>query len=207
MRWLLPWFLLCAACSVSTAPQKPFPKDDDTIQRKERGPVRYDRANDSAEISRGVGAPGSVVVLWPRIVPRSEDPATVELADWIQARLERIAKSTSDSVDRRPSPERVCPKGQGCKGTSLGAVLTTKDKGCAIVALVGPSGTSPVRLVPLAGTFELKQKETPFREPPENAVTVTEFVPCAKLKADLEANAVLPGEGEVSAALSKASGK
>jgi hypothetical protein len=60
---------------------------------------------------------------------------------------------------------------------SLGAILAVKEQGCAVVALVGPSGTQPVTLVPLAGDAKLSATTSPFREPPENLVTVSEFVP------------------------------
>jgi len=199
-------FSSLVACSVSTAPQKPLPKDDAPEQRRERGAINYSKANDSPEISRGVGQPDGIVVLWPRILPRTEDPAILAIAEGIQARLELLSKQSSDSVDRRPNPERVCPR-EGCKGVSVGAVLAIKDKGCAVVASVGPGGPTAVRLVPLAGTVELRSQESPFREPPENAVTVTEFVPCAKLAADLDANAALPGEAKLREAIAKARGK
>ena len=146
------------------------------------------------------------MVLWPRISPRSEDPKVVELANRIQARLERAGKSGGDSADRRPSPERVCPR-EGCRGVSVGAVLAMKDKGCAVVATVGPAGAKPVTLVTLAGDVELKAKESPFRDPPENLLTVQEFVPCEKLLADLDGNASLPGEGKLGEAIAKARAK
>ncbi len=208
MRRLLPlalWgsVLVMAGCAVSTAPQKPLPKDEAPDLGRDRGAVVYSKANDSPEISRGVGDAGTVVVLWPRIYPRSEDPKVVELAGRIQARLER---ASGGAVDRRPSPERVCPR-EGCQGVSVGAVLAMKDKGCAVVATVGPAGQTPVALVALAGDVELKAKESPFRQPPENLLTVQEFVPCEKLVQDLDANASLPGEAKLGEAIAKARGK
>lgn len=210
MRRFLPFALwsclLATGCAVSTAPQKPLPKDDDPQLGRDRGAVHYSKANDAPEISRGVGDEGTVVVLWPRIFPKSEDPKVVELATRIQSRLERAGKSGGGEADKRPSPERVCPR-EGCRGVSVGAVLAMKDKGCAVVATVGPPGAKPVALVTLAGEVELKAKESPFRDPPENLLTVQEFVPCEKLIADLDSNASLPGEAKLGEAIAKARGK
>lgn len=192
--------LALAGCSVSTVRSKPIPEDE-TIERHDRGAVKYEHANDSPEISRGVGVAGGVVVLWPRVVPRSEDPAVLELAAKVQARLAALAGKAGKDVDRRPKPERVCPRGTGCTGKSLGAVLAMREGGCAVVAVVGPPGQEPVALVPLAGTVELKSKTVPFRDPPENAVTVSEFANCEKLAKDLDENASLAGDGAVTEAL------
>lgn len=181
----------------------PIP-DDDAPQRRaaQRNSVHYSGGgNDAPEISRSTGEAGGVVVLWPRILPKSEDPKVLELATRVQARLERIAGKASSNVDRRPSPERVCPKGEGCRAASLGAVLATKGGGCAVVALIGPPGVKPVQLVPLSGTVKLDAETSPFREPPENLVVVQEFVPCDKLLADLDSNVTLEGEENVAKAL------
>lgn len=202
MKRLLLLAVLCSTfgCSVSTVRRKPI-EEQETIERHERGAVSYEHANDSPEISRSVGEDGGLVVLWPRVLPRTEDAAIMELASKVQGRLAQLAGQASKSVDRRPKPERVCPKGSGCKGKSVGAVLAVKDGGCAVVALVGPPGTEAVKLIPLAGTVELKTKEVPFRDPPENALTVSEFVNCEKLSKDLDANVVLAGDSALSAAL------
>ncbi len=207
MRWLpLLSAALLLGCGVSTIPQRPLHHEEEVEEPGGRNKaVHYSHANDSAEISRSLGAPGGVVVLWPRIVPRSEDPATLAMAEQVQARLATMAKkSAGDAVDRRPSPERVCPKDGGCRGASVGAVIAVKDKGCALVAVVSGPGIAPARLVPWAGTVKLRSSESPFREPPENEITVEEFVPCDKLAADLSANAPPGDESPVEAAISAA---
>ncbi|NUP09613.1 MAG: hypothetical protein HOW73_26505 [Polyangiaceae bacterium] len=202
---LLSTLLFGASCTVSTTRRQPIPEENEPANRGgSRTAIRYDHANDSPEISRSSGNAGGVVVLWPRILPRTEDPKILDLANKVQARLERIAKKSTSDVDRRPSPERVCPKGEGCKATSLGAVIAVKDKGCAVVATVGPAGVQPVKLVPLAATVKLDKDTSPFREPPENLVVVQEFVPCDKLIADLDSNVTLEGEEAASKAVEAA---
>jgi hypothetical protein len=205
----LPGLVLLAACGVSTLPQRPLDHEEEAeTPGGSNKAIKYSHANDSTEISRSVGAPGGVVVLWPRIVPRSEDPATLAMAEQVESRLAALARKTAgDSVDKRPSPERVCPKDGGCRAASVGAVIAVKDKGCALVAVVSAPGIGPQKLVPWAGTVKLRSSEAPFREPPENEITVTEFVPCEKLVADLSSNAPpgdeTPLETAISAAVKK----
>lgn len=207
MRWLLIVSAVSfLGCGVSTLPQRPLHHEEEVDEPGGRNKaVHYSHANDSAEISRSLGAPGGVVVLWPRIVPRSEDPATLAMAEQVQSRLATMArKGAGELVDRRPSPERVCPKDGGCRAASVGAVIAVKDKGCALVAVVSAPGIAPARLVPWAGTVKLRSAEAPFREPPENEITVEEFVPCEKLVADLSANAPPGDEGPLEAAIAAA---
>lgn len=196
--------LLGSACNVSTTRRMPLPDDDEPVRRSEGKPIRYEHANDAPEISRSVGQKGGVVVLWPRIIPKSEDPAITDLALRVQSRLARIAEKSSSNIDRRPAPERVCPRGEGCQAVSVGAVLAVKDKGCAVIAVVGPPGTGNVSLVPLAGSVTLRSASVPFRDPPESEVTVQEFVPCEKLLSDLEQNVTLEGEERVGKAVQDA---
>lgn len=194
--------LLATACNVSTTRRKPIVEPESAPPPGgTRSSVQYAHANDAPEISRGVGDAGTVVVLWPRVLPKTDDPKAKDLAERVQIKLDQLAAKSGKKVDKRPAPERVCPKGEGCKGVSLGAVLAIKDKGCAVVALVGPPGVQPVTLVPLAGDVKLASTSAPFREPPENQVTVSEFVPCDKLLQDLETNVILDGEAAVSKAL------
>jgi hypothetical protein len=143
---------------------------------------------DAPEISRSVGKKGGVVVLWPR-VSGDADPA---LAGQVQAALAKVAGEVSETVDVRPSPERVCPKETGCKATALGAVLVVNGGGCAVVATVSPPGPSPATLVPWAAELTLKSATSAFRAPPEPQVTVTDFAPCGEL-----AEALAAGEGKV----------
>lgn len=136
----------------------------------------------SPEVSSSRGKTDGVVVLWPRIVPETEDPVIIDLARQMQTRLEEAAVATvpENRVDKRPSPERVCPR-SGCKATSLGILFGHQDGGCALLGIVGPPGTAPQRLVPLAGRFQMEDPYLPFRDPPEGDVIVAEFVPCAEL--------------------------
>lgn len=196
--------MVASGCNVSTTRRMPLPDDDEPVRRSEGKAIKYDHANDAPEISRSVGQKGGVVVLWPRIIPKSDDPAIADIALRVQNRLARIAEKSSSNVDRRPSPERVCPRGEGCQAVSVGAVLAVKDKGCAVVAVVGPPGTGNVSLVPLAGTVQLRSDSVQFRDPPESEVTVQEFVPCEKLLADLEQNVTLEGEERVGKAVQAA---
>ncbi|MFO0553145.1 MAG: hypothetical protein U0271_32455 [Polyangiaceae bacterium] len=197
--------VLGLSCTVSTAPRKPLPKDDEPAERSnDKTSVHHQTGNDAPEISRSAGTPANVVVLWPRIIPRTEDPAVTNLATAIQSRLALVAKNAGLEVDRRPAPERVCPRPSGCEGVSLGAVLAVRDGACAVVGLVGPPGTADVELVPLAGGVDLKMAATPFRDPPENAVTVNEFEKCSDLLSKLESNVAFPGEEKLGQTLARA---
>jgi hypothetical protein len=141
-----------------------------------------------------VGEPGGFVVLYPRLVlPRSAagqvpDSELKSIAAQLQQRLVEIAKRARPNakIDVRPEPERVCPR-SGCKAASLGAVVTRAGAGCAAVALVSAPGTSPQRLVPWAAQMQLKQPTVPFREPPERAVGVSDYVRCGNLVKDAAA--------------------
>jgi hypothetical protein len=196
---------LCASCTVSTTRRKPIPdREDPQDNRTQGGPVHHAGTQNAPEITKSVGNAGGVVVLWPRIIPKTDDPKILDIATRVQARLEKIAGKVSSDVDRRPAPERVCPKGEGCKARSLGAVLAVAERGCAVVAVVGAPGVEPVKLVPLAGGIKLSAETSPFREPPENLVTVQEFMPCETLLKELETNATLEGEEKTAKALEAA---
>ena len=193
-------------CSVSTVPSKPLSSGPEPQpELSKRTAVHHQSGgSDSPEISRSVGTPGGVVVLWPRVLPRSEDPAVLELARLVQDRLATLARTSGDPIDRRPAPERVCPKGEGCSAASVGAIVAIKDKGCAVIALVSNPGISPTQLIPWAGRVKLRNPTAVFRDPPENEVTVEEFVPCEKLKADLASNAAPGDEAALGAAIKAA---
>jgi hypothetical protein len=145
-------------------------------------------AADAPEISRSRGEAGGVVVLWPRMVlPRSGQPKPDAqmraLAAKLQQRLVGIAKRAlpGKRLDVRPEPERVCPR-PGCQGVSLGVLLTRAGGGCAAVALISGPGASPARLVPWAAQMQLSEQSVPFRQPPERAVEVTDYVRCTDLE-------------------------
>lgn len=143
------------------------------------------------EVSRSRGRKDGIVVLWPRIVPETDDATVVALAERLQVRLQQIAVTAAPPtrVDVRPSPERVCPL-NGCRGTSVALMLGHQDGGCAALALVGPPGQQPLRLVPLAGRFSMDSAALDFRSPPEGKVVVSEFVPCAQLEQSLDGQAL-----------------
>jgi hypothetical protein len=201
-RVALGGLFLLAGCAVSTVRRKPLPEEQPEQKRPPGAAVHYDHAEDAPEISRGVGNPDAVVVLWPRIVPKNETKEVLELAELVQSRLASIAQGAgAKAVEKRPAPERVCPRPNGCQGPSLGAVVTVKDKACAVAVVVGPPGASSLELFSLAGSMDFKSKSVPFREPPESSVTITEFAKCDELLKNLTDNAVLPGQPEVEARL------
>ena len=143
-------------------------------------------SGDGPEISKARGKKGGSVVLWPRVVPETEDPAVHALAKALQERLAQVAQAQTDA-DRtsvRPAPERVCPLA-GCRTISLGAVLGHHEGGCFAVALVGPADGGDVRLVPWGGEVLAAGKTVPFRDVPEERLAVKEFVPCAELASRL----------------------
>ncbi len=137
---------------------------------------------DAPEISRSVGAPGGVVVLWPRVIPATEDPALRSLAGQVQSRLKAMVDTAGPGrqVDVRPEPERVCPKA-GCDALAVGAVLHHAQGGCVAVVTVQAPGRSEQVLVPFAGVVDFKQPTVPFREPPESSLLVKDFWPCSEL--------------------------
>lgn len=141
-------------------------------------------AADAPEISRSAGEKGGVVVLWPRVIPATDDPAVLGQAAALQARLKAVVELEAPgvTVDLRPAPERVCPRA-GCKAVAVGAVLHHREGGCVAVATVSDPGPSVAALVPWGGLVELKQPTTPFRDPPENALVVKDFAACADLGA------------------------
>jgi hypothetical protein len=145
---------------------------------------------DAPEISRSPGRVGGVVVLWPRIVPATEDPGLQELAVTLQQRLRAIAEKAKPGalIDVRPSPQRACPIEAGCKGVSIGVLLAHDQGGCAAVATVAPAGTAPSTLVPWAGSVKLLSFETPFRDAPEKRVSIADFSSCDDLATELEAS-------------------
>jgi len=164
---------------------------------------------DAPQISRGVGVPGGVVVLWPRIVqPHSvagpPDAATRAIAAQLQKRIHAliVREFPGLPVEVRPEPERVCPK-SGCVAASVGILLSRSGKGgCVALALVGGSKTSPTRLVPWAGKVRLDDVTVPFREPPESVVHVTDNVDCNTIE-----QSAIEHDAEVIAALKTALGK
>lgn len=148
-------------------------------------------AGPGPEVSRSRGRTDGVVVLWPRLVPETEDATMVALAERLQTRVQQVAVTAAPPtrVDVRPAPERVCPMA-GCRATSAALMVAHQDGGCAVLAVVGSPGRSPLRLVPLAGRFDLDAPTLEFREPPEGKVVVKEFVPCAAVEQSIDGAAL-----------------
>ena len=141
-------------------------------------------AADAPEISRSTGQPGGFVVLWPRVVPATTDPALAQLAGALQARLRALTQGVAPSapLDVRPAPERVCPR-QGCQGAAIGALLYHQQGMCVAVLSVSPPGPSAAQISPWGGVVDLRARSVPFREPPESQVAVRDFVPCDQILA------------------------
>lgn len=139
-------------------------------------------ANDGDEISRSRGNKGGIVVLYPRVVPDTEDAQTHALARKAQDQLSRIAESIpgAPEVERRGFPERSCPV-VGCKALSVGLLLAHRDGGCVGVVLVNAPGASATQLVPWLGQVTLVVPEAPWRVPPESEVIVVEFASCDRM--------------------------
>ncbi len=173
-----------AACGATHA-QMPLHSDNE-VPDESQAPEADD--NDAPEISRGVGRPGGVIVLWPRIVHSRGDSAapddeTRALATRIQRHLASLVHRELPGVpvDVRPEPERVCPR-SGCVAVSVGVLLTRSgQKGCSATALVAPPDVAPARLVPWAGRVEPTQQIVPFREHAEEFVRVRDLARCDTL--------------------------
>ncbi len=153
------------------------------------------------EVSASRGRRDGVTVLWSRVVPATEDPTITAVALGVQEAAESAAAgfATPGRVDRRPAPERVCPR-EGCRSVSVSVWIGHQGGGCAAVAVIGPPGPTPQRLVPLAGAVDLAGPEIPYRERPEDHVVVREFVPCAGLRTALDLTALTRALGEAGAA-------
>ena len=191
-------------CTVFEPTPPPPPSNEPPRGAKHgRGHSGRPSEKDGAEISRAEGQAGGVVVFWPRIIPRDDDPTTRDLAAKVQARLDALVRKTlpDAAVEVRPEPERVCPQA-GCKAMTVGVLLTRDKESCAALALVGGPGASPSRIVPWAGDAKLARDTVGFREPPENQVKISDFVRCDKLVDGLAAR-----EGDVAAAIRAAAGK
>lgn len=144
-------------------------------------------SGDAPEISRSVGVRGGVVVFWPRVSPRTDDPATRAIAAAVQQRLQALAARAlpGRAIDVRPEPERVCPR-QGCEAMTVGASLFHTDRGgCVVVALVSGAGQSPQRLVPWVGAVDLRETVVPFREPPEMRIVSRDMARCGDVVSQL----------------------
>src|SRR5262249_6485435 len=91
--------LLCLA--LAGCPTEPPPRVPEDFGEPTSGdgqvpvvdtPKAAEPRDDAPEISRSRGTKGGVVVLWPRVWPRSEEPGATELATKVQKRLEELAR-------------------------------------------------------------------------------------------------------------------
>jgi hypothetical protein len=190
------WLAGCGAAGVEPS------SGGDASPADEPAEIEGANENDAPEISRGVGEEGGVVVLWPRVIPATEDAEIVALAGSLQQRLTEVARAAvpGGAIDTRPQPERVCPR-SGCRAASLGAVLVHVDGGCVALGLVAEPGASPTRILAWAGDVKLGKTEVPFREPPESEVKIVDAVPCKDL-----GKALGDAPAELSDALAAAAG-
>lgn len=167
--------MIWSLCSLVFAQAAPEALDED--------PRQLERA-----VSRSRGRTGGVLVLWPRVIPATEDSEVRAAAAAMQARAIELANRASPLTPRevRPSPERVCPRERGCKAVSLTVLVAHEGGGCAAVAVIGKPGMSDLRLVPLAGRVSLSSTSVPFRAPPESVLTTHELVPCRDLATSVD---------------------
>ena len=142
----------------------------------------------SSKISTSVGQQGGVIVLWPRIIPATQDPTILSTARSVQARLTALARERypTRAIDVRPEPQRACPQA-GCEATSVNAVIVHNQGSCVVVGLVAPPGRSPTTMIPWAGPVDLKQPTVPFRDYPESSLVIRDFLGCDDLAAPLAA--------------------
>lgn len=144
-------------------------------------------ANDP-RVSTSRGKEGGVLVLNPRIIPASEDPAILALAAAITAHAEAVARQARPDakVDARPAPQRTCPQA-GCLGASIGSVLVHTGKTCAVAAWVAAPGQSPARALAWSTGLEVGPEPIAFREPIESHLKVHDYQPCESILESLGA--------------------
>ncbi len=204
----LPLLVLTAACASSTPAPTPPPTSTSPSGAEAPAPVAPvapaatpsptpstppppagASSVDAPEISRSVGVRGGVVVLWPRIAPRSEDPAVRAIATAVQQRLRAVVERALPGrpIDVRPEPERVCPR-QGCAAMTVGASLFhTPRGGCTVVAIVSGAGMSPQRLLQWVGNVTLRESIVPYREPPEGRMVAEDMARCSDVASQFAA--------------------
>jgi len=153
-------------------------------------------------VSRSAGEVGGVVVFWPRIIPREIVDENRDLGAALQRHVRGVVERALPGrpIDFRPEPERVCPKG-GCKGPTVGLLLSRLDQGCIVLALVSKPGEAPTKIIPWAGTVTLRADMVPFREYPEQMITVADYIPCSSLLSTMDRN-----EAAIAAEIKRAAG-
>ncbi|MBL9103123.1 MAG: hypothetical protein JNL82_19410 [Myxococcales bacterium] len=164
-------------------------------------PAPGPETTEERHVSKSPGVAGGVTLLWPRIIPRDIVDQNRDLAAALQARMKTIVEKhlPGRTIDYRPEPERVCPK-DGCAGVSVGLLLSRKDQGCLVLALISRPGPSPTRIVPWVGKVQLRADTVGFREWPESQITVADYVPCNSLLTTMDAQEAAVGEALKTAA-------
>lgn len=153
-------------------------------------------------VSRSAGVEGGVTVFWPRIIPREIVDANRDLGAALQRHVRGVVERALPGrpIDFRPEPERVCPKG-GCKGPTVGLLLSRRDQGCIVLALISKPGEAPTKILPWAGSVTLRADMVPFREYPEQMITVADYIPCSSLLTTMDRN-----EAAIAAEIKRAAG-
>lgn len=199
----LPVVVIAAGCLASTLPNETTDTPEGQIPTHRLGGDGHANPGDAPEISRSVGVPGGVVIMWPRMIPK-DDPQVHAMAGKLQDKLKALAHATfpDAEIDVRPEPERVCPQ-SGCDGLAIGAVITKRERGCAVIVVAGARGPQPLRMESWLGVIKMKA-EPPFREPPENYITIQEYGDCGKLDEALDGKGAIGEDGPVTALLTDA---
>ena len=168
-------------------PGRPAPVSDDPVAPP---PEPVVKSQDGPHISRSGGKSGGIVVFWPRVIPKTDDPEIKAIARKLQNKVAGVAEKVvgKKRLDIRPEPERVCPQ-SGCKAMTVGVLLTHSGGGCTAIALISGSGKAAAKLAPWSGKVDLKRSSVPFREYPESEVTIRDAVPCDQLVASLDGGA------------------
>ncbi len=151
--------------------------------------VAEPETTEEKHISKSLGEAGGLLIFWPRIIPRDIVEQNHELAAALQRHTRTVVQRNlpGHSLDIRPEPERVCPQG-GCKAPSIGILLSRKQQGCLVLALIAKPGESATKIVPWAGEVRLKADTVAFREYPEMQITVADYVPCTSLLSKMDEN-------------------
>ena len=154
-----------------------------------------------AEISRTRGSSRGIVVLWPRVVPPTDDPAIQDLAGRMRDRLYAAAAKVVPyrRVDVRPSPQRVCPR-SGCRAPAVSVMIGHREGGCVIVGFLHPPGPVDPHPWAIGGQVDLLAT-LDFRDPPERSIVVREFLPCAYVESGFDEAAVVEGLRALSSGL------
>jgi hypothetical protein len=169
--------------------ETPPPKEDFGNPGKGDDPIAIgtaapeDLSSAPPDVSRSVGHKGGVVVLWPHLVPPSDDPAAKAIAAKVQQHLADLAHRAAGArdVDVRPAPETRCGPKVGCEATSVSAVIVMKGTTCAVAALIAGPKKAPAHLLPWSGKADFTKDIVPFGEPADPLVKVKDFVPCDAL--------------------------